>query len=463
MSLQVLILAAGQGTRMKSSKAKVLHSVAGYPLISHVYRTALSLRPERVVVVVGHQADEVKACLTAFHPVACGLTTVTALEQPDFVLQAEQRGTGHAVLMARDLIGAYDGHLLVLSGDVPQVSLQTLQRLYSMHTECGAAVTVLTTEIADPTGYGRVLRDEAGEFERIVEHRDATPEQRGIKEINSGIYCFKSRFLFSALERVTPDNDQKEIYLTDVLGIARNVGAGVAVLKTLESQEVLGINNRVELVDADKRFRRRKCQELLLAGVTILDPENTYIDIDVEVGADTVIYPGARIEGASVLGSNCEVGTGARLVNCTLGQGVTVKDYSLVYDSVLEDGVTVGPFAHIRMGARLKVGATIGNFVEVKKSILGSATKAMHLAYLGDAVIGERVNIGAGTITCNYDGKSKHQTHIEDGVKIGSDTMLVAPVTVGRNSITGAGSVVTKDIPSDSLAYGVPAEVKKRL
>lgn len=459
MSLQVIILAAGQGTRMKSSRAKVLHSVAGYPLISHVYRTALSLSPERVIVVVGHQAEEVKAFLTSFHSTVCK----NMAKEPDFALQAEQRGTGHAVLMAKDLVGDYDGHILVLSGDVPQVNSQTLRRLYEIHTESDAAVTVLTTELIDPTGYGRVLRDSAGEFERIVEHRDATPEERAIREINSGIYCFDSKLLFSLLERVTPDNDQKEIYLTDVLGLARKDGQRVAVLKTPDFQEVLGINNRAELVEADKRFRRRKCQELLLAGVTILDPENTYIDIDVQIGADTTIYPGVRIEGASVLGEGCEIGTGAHLTNCTLGRGVVIKDYSLVYDSRLEDGVTVGPFAHIRMGAHLKSRVAVGNFVEVKKSTIGSATKAMHLAYLGDAVIGERVNIGAGTITCNYDGKNKHQTHIEDGVKIGSDTMLVAPVTVGRNSVTGAGSVVTKDIPSDSVAYGVPAEVKKRL
>lgn len=457
MNLQVLILAAGQGTRMRSSRAKVLHSVAGYPLISHVYKTALSLDPERVIVVVGHQAEEVRECLMTFHSV-CRVSTV-----PEFVLQAEQRGTGHAVLMAKDLIGDYDGHILVLSGDVPQVSSQTLRRLYEMHIESDAAVTVLTTELIDPTGYGRVLRDSSGEFERIVEHRDATPEERAIREINSGIYCFNSRLLFSALKYVTPDNDQKEIYLTDVLGLARKEGRRVSVLKTPDFQEVLGINNRVELAEADKRFRRKKCQDLMLAGVTILDPDNTYIDIDVEIGSDSTIYPGVRIEGVSVLGANCEIGTGVRLTNCRLGDGVRVRDYSLVYDSNLEDGVTIGPFAHIRMGTHLKSGATVGNFVEVKKSIIGSGTKAMHLTYLGDAVIGERVNIGAGTITCNYDGKNKHETHIEDGVKIGSDTMLVAPVRVGRNSVTGAGSVVTKDIPSDSVAYGVPAEVKRRL
>ncbi|MCS6884801.1 MAG: bifunctional UDP-N-acetylglucosamine diphosphorylase/glucosamine-1-phosphate N-acetyltransferase GlmU [Acidobacteriota bacterium] len=454
MSTVVLILAAGLGTRMKSKLAKVLHHIAGRPLIRYVYEAALSLFPERIIVVVGHQAEDVKAYLNGIHNSSCSL---------EFALQSVQRGTADAVAAAKPLLVNYDGIVAVLSGDVPLLSPPTLNELKRTHMENAAAATILSTEVKDPTGYGRIIRNQDGSFCKIVEHRDATELELGIREINTGIYCFDSKILFELLDAVTPQNAQNELYLTDIPKLALATGRRVCLLKTPNSQEVLGINDRSDLVTADRILRMDKCHKLLLAGVTILNPETTYIDLDVTVGQDSYIYPGVRLEGKTIIGQDCTIGTGARLTNCILGNNVTVKDYSIICDSTLDDGVSVGPFAHIRMGAHLQSGAAIGNFVEVKKSSIGKNTKAMHLSYLGDATIGTGVNIGAGTITCNYDGKQKHRTIIGDGARIGSDTMLIAPVSVGKNAVTGAGSVVTRDIPESSLAYGVPAEVKKQL
>ncbi|MDQ3803930.1 MAG: bifunctional UDP-N-acetylglucosamine diphosphorylase/glucosamine-1-phosphate N-acetyltransferase GlmU [Acidobacteriota bacterium] len=457
--LDILILAAGLGTRMRSSTAKVLHKLGGRPLIAHVCRTASALvKGERpVYVVVGHQAEEVKEAVRA------ELGEGGAV----FVTQTEQRGTGDAVFAARDALAEANSTLLVLSGDVPLVRAETLGALvhqHRTHRGRGAACTLLSVRLEDPTGYGRVIRDEEGRFERIVEQKDATPEERQINEINAGIYCFETRLLFQALERVRPENAQGEFYLTDVPGILRADGEDVSVYVHGDAREVSGINTRVELSEFERLLRMRTLRSLMLnGGVTVIDPQHTYVSPDAQIGRDTVIYPGVHVEGRTTIGEGCRIGPGTRITNSRVGNGVTVKDHCVLVDSEVADHCEVGPFAHLRMNARMEEAAAVGNFVEVKKARLGSRTKAMHLSYLGDAEIGERTNIGAGTVTCNYDGKQKHPTHIGDDVKVGSDTMFVAPVNVGSRSVTGAGSVVTEDVPPDTLVAGVPAKVKKRL
>ena len=451
--LNVVVMAAGLGTRMKSRRAKVLHELGGMPLIAHVVKAAQQLNPETILVVVGHQAEEVeKATLEAVGDLA------------NFVVQAKQRGTGDAVESARSLLEDSESLVLVLSGDVPLIRRETLQKLIDRHRQENAACTILSVELLNPGGYGRIVRDEYGAFTRIVEHKDATTDQKQIREINVGIYCFEARDLFQALRRVEPANEQGEYYLTDVAEIIHSLGGNVSVYLHDDAREVSGINTRSELAEFENLLRRNTVRRLMIeSGVTFIDPSNAYIGPEVEIGRDSIIYPGVSIEGKSVIGEGCVIRSGARITNSRLGDEVTVKDYSIVVDSEIGANCAVGPFAHLRMNAVLEDKATIGNFVEVKKSRLKRGTKAMHLTYLGDATIGERTNIGAGTVTCNYDGTHKHQTIVEDDVKIGSDTMLVAPVTVGARSMTGAGSVVTKDVPPDSLVAGVPAEVKKKL
>jgi bifunctional UDP-N-acetylglucosamine pyrophosphorylase/glucosamine-1-phosphate N-acetyltransferase len=445
--LDILILAAGLGTRMRSSKAKVLHRLGGRPLIAHVCRTASALvKGERpVYVVVGHQADEVERAVRE------ELSEAGAV----FVTQTEQRGTGDAVFAARQALGDADSTLLVLSGDVPLVRAETLGSLihqHRTHRGRGAACTLMAVRLEDPTGYGRVVRDEEGRFEKIVEQKDATPEERQISEVNAGIYCFETRMLFAALERVKPENAQGEYYLTDVPAILRADGEDVSVYLHNDAREVSGINTRVELSEFERILRLRTLRSLMLnSGVTIIDPQHT------------TLHPNVHIEGRTTIGEGCEIGQGSRITDSRVGNGVRVKDHCVITDSEVEDNCTVGPFAHLRMNALMEGGSVVGNFVEMKKSRLGSKSKAMHLTYLGDAEVGERTNIGAGTITCNYDGKNKHPTTIEQDVKIGSNTMLVAPVRVGARSVTGAGSVVTEDVPPDTLVAGVPAKVKKKL
>lgn len=455
--LDVLILAAGLGTRMRSRTAKVLHKLGGRPLIAHVCCAAAALTSRPIYIIVGHQAAQVETAVR---------------EELDehgavFVTQTEQRGTGDAVMAARDLLANAASTLLVLSGDVPLVRAETLGALVQQHRTHrgrGAACTVLTVRLEDPTGYGRIARDEEGRFQKIVEQKDATTEERQIKEINAGIYCFETRALFQALERVQPANAQGEYYLTDVPGILRADGEDVSIYLHADAREVSGINTRVELAEFERILRQRTLRRLMLdGGVTFIDPAHTYVSTDAQVGRDCVIYPDVHIEGNTVIGDDCEIRSGTRITDSRIGNGVVIKDHCVIVDSEIADGCTVGPSAHLRMNTKLEAGASVGNFVEMKKSRLGRKSKAMHLTYLGDATVGEKTNIGAGTITCNYDGKNKHETVIEDEVKIGSDTMLVAPVRVGRNSITGAGSVVTKDVPPDTLVAGVPATVKKRL
>ncbi|PYS71057.1 MAG: UDP-N-acetylglucosamine diphosphorylase/glucosamine-1-phosphate N-acetyltransferase [Acidobacteria bacterium] len=445
------MLAAGLGTRMKSKRAKVLHELGGLPLIVHVARTAASLEPKSIIVIVGHQAEEVEKVVQ---------TEIGELAK--FAVQTEQRGTGDAVESARSLLENSASLLLVLSGDVPMIRLETLRKLIEHHRATSSDCSILTVRLENPTGYGRVIRDEQDRFVKIVEQKDASDEQRRVREINSGIYCFNTRKLFAALKQVKPANEQGEYYLTDVPAILLSEGDTVTCFLHTDSREVSGINTRAELAEFENLQRRNTIRKLMIeTGVTFIDPSHAYISAEATIGRDCVIYPGVSIEGKSVLGEGCEVRAGARITNSRLGDNVTVKDFSIIVDSDVGSNCSIGPFAHLRMNARLEDKATVGNFVEVKKSKIGRGTKAMHLTYLGDATIGEGTNIGAGTITCNYDGVRKNETIIEDNVKIGSDTMLVAPVRVGARSVTGAGSVVTKDVPPDSLVAGVPAVVKK--
>jgi bifunctional UDP-N-acetylglucosamine pyrophosphorylase / glucosamine-1-phosphate N-acetyltransferase len=455
--LDVLILAAGLGTRMRSQTAKVLHQLAGRPLIAHVCRTAAALSPRRIYVIVGHQAEAVEAAVRE----ELGEDGAT------FIKQAEQRGTGDAVMAARDALASADSTLLILSGDVPLVraepTLGALINQHRTHRGRGAACTLLTVRLDDPAGYGRIMRDAEGRFERIVEQKDATPEERQTNEINAGIYCFDTRALFSALKRVQPANAQGEYYLTDVPGILRADGENVSIYLQADAREVSGINTRVELAEFERLLRQRTLRRLMLeSGVTLIDPAHTYISPEAQLGRDCVIYPDVHIEGHTVIGDGCEIRSGTRITNSRIGGSVTIKDHCVIVDSQIGDNCSVGPFAHLRMNSRLEEASAVGNFVEMKKSRLGRRSKSMHLTYLGDATIGEQTNIGAGTITCNYDGKNKHQTIIEDEVKIGSDTMLVAPVRVGSRATTAAGAVVTKDVPPDALVAGVPAVVKQR-
>lgn len=465
----VMILAAGLGTRMKSRRAKVLHELAGRPLVSYVARAAFELRPEAIFTIVGHQAEEVESAvrdeaarLTAAGPAQPDLIFEA---QPDlrFVLQAEQRGTGHAVMTARDQLAGHNSTLVILAGDAPLIQADTLKHLVDVHHRQENGVTLLTVILDDPTGYGRIIRDKDGRLLRCIEQKDGSKEELAIREVGVSIYCFEVAALLAALDHLTTDNAQGEYYLTDVPKIIQAQGKRAGLLCHSNAEEVLGVNTRIELADLERKLRDRKLRELMLGGVTIVDPATTYIHQDVEVGQDSVIHPQVIIEGASRVGSGCTIQSWTRMKNVEIGDNVTVKNSCVIEDTTIREGATVGPFSRLRAGTEIGEKAGIGNFVEVKKSKIGRGTKAAHLTYLGDATLGERVNIGAGTVTCNYDGVRKNETIIEDDVKIGSDTMLVAPVRIGRGSVTGAGSVVTRDVPPDSLAVGVPAVVKKKL
>ena len=436
--LHVVILAAGKGTRMKSERPKALHEVAGRPMVDYVIRAAQPLSPRSITVVVGHLDKLLRGGLGRYP----GLT---------FVTQEPQLGTGHAVLQTASVLEGRTGILLLLSGDVPLLKRHTLETLVDKHRESGAAATVLTALVDHPYGYGRIARVK-GKVSRIVEERDASPAQRAIKEINSGVYVFSLGPLFEALRRLATGNAQGEYYLTDLVSAYRRRRLGVETVVVEESNEIRGINSRSELAEASRIVRQKKNEELMAAGVTIEDPATTYVDEDVVVGADTVIHPGVHLEGKTQVGRACEIHSGVRIINSTLDDGVTVQNFCVINGGKLATGVSVGPFVHIRPDTELRESVRIGNFVELKKSVVGKGTKAGHLSYLGDALIGEGVNVGAGTIVCNYDGKKKHQTVIEDGVFIGSDSQLVAPVTIGRGAYVGSGSTVRENVPAGSLA-----------
>jgi len=436
--LHVVILAAGKGTRMKSARPKVLHALAGRPLIDHVLRTVDQLHPASVVLVIGHGADEVRQALAA-RP---GL---------QFVVQSPQLGTGHALLQAEPALAGASGNVLLLYADVPLLQPSTIARLLDVHARQRAAATVLTVRLDDPSGYGRIVRDERGRIARIVEERDASTEERALKEINSGIYVLALEPLFRALRQLATDNSQGEYYLTDLVAMYRRENLVVETLCADAPDELRGVNTRLDLAELSSAMRARKNRELMLAGVTLEDPALTFIEMDVTIGADTVIGPGVRLEGKTTIGERCRIHAGSRLTNARLADDVTVLDYSVIVDSSVAAGAAVGPFSHVRPESAIGEGAHVGNFVELKKTSLGRRSKANHLAYLGDATIGAQVNIGAGTITCNYDGVHKHPTTIEDGVFIGSDTQLIAPVRVGKGAYVAAGSSITEDVPADAL------------
>ena len=438
MNTHIVILAAGKGTRMKSARPKVLHRVAGLPMIEHVLGTASALAPRSITVVVGHQAEDVRVALSG----RSGLT---------FVVQEPQQGTAHALLTAEPALKDATGTLLLLSGDVPLLSAQTLKTLAEHHERRGAAATVVTAFVDQPTGYGRIVRS-GEEIARIVEERDATPEERRIREINSGIYAFALDGLFDAVRAIATENAQGEYYLPDLVAIYRNRGRGVETMTVADPDEIRGINSRVELAAVSHIVRHQKNADLMAAGVTIEDPATTYIDRDVSIGADTIVHPGVSLEGRTTIGAGCDIHSGARIVDSRLGDRVVVYNHCVITDATVADDAAVGPFAHLRAAASVGERARVGNFVELKKTSLGAGSKAMHLAYLGDATIGQKVNVGAGTITCNYDGVNKNQTTIEDGAFVGSDSQLIAPVTIGKGAYVGSGSTIRADVPAGALA-----------
>jgi bifunctional UDP-N-acetylglucosamine pyrophosphorylase/glucosamine-1-phosphate N-acetyltransferase len=437
VALHVVILAAGKGTRMRSSRPKVLHGLAGRPIIDHVLRTAEALRAESTTVVIGHGADDVRAAL-AGRPLS-------------FVVQSPQLGTGHALLQAEPVLAGKSGTVLLLYGDVPLLQANTLSRLLDHHRARKAAATILTTDLSEPYGYGRIVRDPHGRVARIVEERDASGDERKITEINSGIYAFDLAPLFGSLQQLATDNSQGEYYLTDLVAMYRQRGLAVDTLNLDSPGELRGVNSRADLSELSAIVRQRRNHEVMLAGVTLEDPASTFIDADVRIGADTVLGPGVMLQGATQVGERCQIQAGTRITDSRLGNDVVVLDYSVILGSRVGDGARIGPFAHVRPDSVIESDAHVGNFVELKKTTLGRRSKANHLAYLGDATIGEGVNIGAGTITCNYDGVAKHPTIIEDGVFIGSDSQLVAPVRIGSGAYVAAGSSITRDVPADAL------------
>jgi bifunctional UDP-N-acetylglucosamine pyrophosphorylase / glucosamine-1-phosphate N-acetyltransferase len=438
--IHVVVLAAGKGTRMKSRLPKVLHQISGLTIIERVIRTAAALQPASITVVVGHGGDEVQRSLAKRN-------------QLQFVTQSQQLGTGHALLQARTHLEGKTGTVVLLSGDVPLLTADSLQALLATHQEASAAATVITANFARPYGYGRIVRTN-GKISKIVEERDTTAAQKAIGEINSGIYSFDIAPLFAALDSIGAANKQGEYYLPDLVAIYRKQKRAVATWTVARADEIRGINSRTELAEVTSMVRQQKNEELMAAGVTLIDPATTYIDADVVVGPDTVIYPCVFLEGSTKIGAACEIHSGTRIVNSTIGDRVCVRNHTVVTDSTVEAGAFVGPFAHIRPGSSVGEDAHVGNFVELKKTGMGKGAKANHLAYLGDATIGEKTNVGAGTITCNYDGDNKHQTVIGSGVFVGSNSTLVAPVTLADGSYIAAGSAVTADVPAGALAIG---------
>jgi bifunctional UDP-N-acetylglucosamine pyrophosphorylase/glucosamine-1-phosphate N-acetyltransferase len=439
--LGVVMLAAGLGTRMRSARAKVLHEIAGRPMLYHPLRAVAALGPARVALVVGHQAEAVEA--------AAREAGVPGLR---LVVQDEQRGTGHAVQCARESFRGWDGDVLILYGDVPLIRSETLRRLVDVHRRKDAGLSLLTLHCTDPTGYGRILRDEHGRVARIVEHRDCTPEQLAIDEVNPGVYCVRAPLLDALLGRLRADNAQGELYLTDVVALAAQAGERIASIVVEDPDEVAGINTRRELARMDARARRDVVDRWMDAGVTFEDPATAYVGVDVEIGRDTIIGPNVTLRGRTRLGEGCRLDGTAHLTDVTIGDRVHVRFGCVFEEASVGDDAIVGPFARLRPGTDLGPRVHVGNFVETKKAVLGEGTKANHLTYLGDCEVGPDTNVGAGTITCNYDGFEKHRTRIGARVQIGSDTQLVAPVAVGDDAYVGAGTTVTTDVPPGALA-----------
>ena len=444
--LAVIVLAAGKGTRLKSSLAKVLHKAGGRTLVEHIVRACEPLKARETVVVVGHQAEQVAAVVEP-------LGAVTVLQQP-------QNGTGHAVQVAKRTLGRAKC-ALVLPGDAPLVRPETLKAMLAAHHNGNAGATILSAVVADPSGYGRIVRKSETAVSAIVEESQLTDEQREINEINSAIYCFSLESLWPALAQVKPNNKHRELYLTDAIAVMSGKGETVLAQVAGDAREVLGCNTRADLAEVDRIFREWKRNALMDAGVTIQLPETVLIDPDVSAGEDTVIEAGVQLLGKTKLGARCSVKTGSVIVDSVIGDDVKVEPHSLIVESRLEDRATVGPFARLRVGTHVKSGARVGNFVETKKAVIGEGAKVPHLTYLGDAKVGAKTNIGAGTITCNYDGFEKHPTTIGRGVFIGSDSVLVAPVRIGDHAYVAAGSTITENVPDDSLGIGRGRQVNK--
>ena len=450
-NLEVIILAAGLGTRMKSATIKILHRAAGRPIVDYVLDLAADLSTAPPVMVVGFQREAVQK--------AIGI-------RARYAVQEEQLGTGHAVLQAAGILepaGIAGKRVLILSGDVPLTRRETLQSLLEEHDRSGNALTLLTMKPSDPAMYGRIVRDDSGAVLRIVEAKDASDEERRIDEVNAGIYVFNAEHLFDNLRNLRPENAQKEYYLTDLLAVIRNAGHRVGAVVANDPIEAVGVNSRGELAQVESEIQRRVVMKLMSEGVTFRNPSTVVIDSSVSIGQDTVIYPFVTLEGTTRIGEGCVVEPGVHLVNVTIGDDVHVKTGTVAEDAIIEDQASVGPYAHLRPGTQLGRKVKVGNFVETKKAVFGEGAKASHLSYIGDAEIGADVNIGAGTITCNYDGVNKHKTILEDGVFIGSDTQLVAPVRVGRGAYVGAGSTITRDVPADALALSrTPQKIVER-
>ncbi|MBT2720088.1 bifunctional UDP-N-acetylglucosamine diphosphorylase/glucosamine-1-phosphate N-acetyltransferase GlmU [Bacillus sp. ISL-46] len=440
-----VILAAGQGTRMKSKLYKVLHPVCGKPMVQHVVDQVMKLNIQEVVTIIGHGAEMVQAQLG---------------DSSRYALQDQQLGTAHAVSQAQSLLEGKAGVTIVVCGDTPLIKAETMESLFKHHEELAAKATILTARIEDPTGYGRIIRNKKGLVEKIVEHKDASEEERKINEINTGTYCFDNFALFEALKNVSNENVQGEYYLPDVIEILKKQGEVVTAFQTDEFEETLGVNDRVALAEAERIMRGRTNAAHMRNGVTIIDPANTYIETEVEIGQDTVIYPGTMIKGKTVIGAECQIGPNSEIVSCEIGAETVIRQ-SVAHNSSIGAQVNIGPFAHIRPESAIQDEVKIGNFVEIKKAVFGKGSKASHLSYIGDAEVGSDVNIGCGSITVNYDGKNKFLTKIEDGVFIGCNSNLVAPVTIKKGAYVAAGSTITKDVPSEALSIARAQQVNK--
>jgi bifunctional UDP-N-acetylglucosamine pyrophosphorylase / glucosamine-1-phosphate N-acetyltransferase len=445
--IHLVILAAGKGTRMKSAEPKVLHRAGGLRLIDYVLRAAQALDARTTVIVVGHLAERIQEALS---------------DRPglQFALQEPQLGTGHALLQAEPHLAGKHGTVVLLSGDVPLLRAETLIALIATHERSAAAATVVTARTPDPAGYGRIVRKD-GRIAAIVEHKDATADERAIDEINSGIYAFALEPLFDALRSIGSGNAQGEFYLPDLVRIYRGRGLNVETLQLEDSREILGVNSRRELADVAAILKTTRNEELMAAGVTMVDPASVWIGPDVVVGRDTVIHPNVHLEGRTRIGERCEINASVRIVDSTLDAGVVIDNFCVIRESHIRAGARIGPFAHIRPQSDVGEGAHIGNFTELKKTVVGRGSKANHLSYLGDATIGEKVNVGAGTITCNYDGTQKHPTVIEDGAFIGSDSQLVAPVRIGKGAYVAAGSSIVEDVPPGALGIARGKQINK--
>jgi bifunctional UDP-N-acetylglucosamine pyrophosphorylase/glucosamine-1-phosphate N-acetyltransferase len=447
--IAVAIMAAGKGTRLKSKHPKVLHEVGGKPLLAHVIAAASKVvSPGDIFAIVGHEAAHVRQAVEH--------TSI------NFVLQEDQRGTGHALMVARDALAPYD-HVIVLSGDAPLITPGTIERLRDFHLQKKAAMTLLSAELANPTGYGRILRrsPKSDEVQAIVEEKAATPAQKKLREINSGFYVFAVKPLYAHIGELKTDNAHHEYYLTDMAAVLTKAKTRVVAIETKAPSEILGSNTRAEMVELDALFRMEKCRQVMASGATIFFPQTCVIDANVEVGPDTIIEPFVQLLGTTRIGSDCHVRSYSVITNSEIGDGVTIRPGSILDDARVASGAVIGPYSHLRPGSDIGEGAHVGNFVETKKIKLGKGSKANHLTYLGDADIGAGVNVGAGTITCNYDGVHKHRTEIGDGVFVGSDSTLVAPVKIGKGAYVAAASCITQDVPQDALALGRARQITK--